>query len=231
MTQQKKPAKPAKKKTTKGATKKPAAKAAKVRKTGKPTVKPKPQTPAVDPGVMPAFPSEAQQRAADRGREANELKELTSLSEAVKSQYGRLTAREQAFVEAYITMRSAEPAAVAAGYSQTYARSHAGRLLNKPAIRAVIDEINARNLDALGITDAVIKEGLFTEARTAFESSSRVSAWIALAKMHKMFPGKEVKHSLASPLEQALREALNAIDGAGTGLPRPEPADGRRAAG
>lgn len=231
MTQKKKPAKPAKKKTTQGATKKAPAKAAKVRKTGKPTVKPKAQKPVVDPTVMAAFPTEAQHRAAERGREADELNQLTSLSDAMVAQYGRLTAREKDFIKAYIKLRSAEPAAVEAGYSVTYARSHAGKLLNKPSIRAVIDEINARNLDALGIDDAVIKEGLFTEARTAYESSSRVAAWVALAKMNKMFPGKEVKHSLASPLEHALRNALDAIDGAGTGLPRPEPADGRRAAG
>lgn len=169
--------------------------------------------------------------AANRGREAADVKEiLEQLSEDVVKQYGKLSKREMAFVAAYLELRQAAPAAVKAGYSPTYASAHAGKLLNKPIIRAVIQEIDRVNLDSLRITGAWVIERLATEALTAFEGGSRVKALIALGEIHEIFPAKRVKHSIEDPAIEELRKALDAQDGAGTGLAPPEGAGhGRRA--
>lgn len=160
---------------------------------------------------------------AERGREASEVKDLVAgLSEDIVRQYGTLSKREVAFVEAYLELRHATPAAVKAGYSKSYAHSFAGRLLNKPVIRAVIQEIDRVNFSALQINAQSVIEGLHREAQTAFEGSARVKAWTALGEIFEVFPAKRVKHSLADPLVEALRESMNAADGAGTGLPPPE---------
>jgi phage terminase small subunit len=225
----KKTAKPAKKATTKRATgKKPAQKAppqVKVPKRTQPTA-------PIDPHsqVHPGDPDEVLVSAAERGRAAAELKELTDgLSDATVAAYGRLNPRERAFIEAYIELRQATPAAVRAGYSKQYAHSQAGRLLNKPAIRAVINEVDRVNLDALRITDNAIIQRLWEEANFAFESSSRVQALTKLAELRDMFPAKKVKHGLIDPAQRALADMLDTIDGAGTGLPPPERAShGRR---
>lgn len=217
----KKTSKPAKKATNKRAAKKTAPK-----KQAPPKVKvPKRTAPPIDPHsqVHPGDPDEKLVSAAERGREAAELKELTEgLSDATVAAYGKLNPRERAFVSAYIELRQATPAAVKAGYSTQYAHSFAGRLLNKPAIRAVINEVDRVNLDALRITDNAIIQRFWEEANFAFEGSTRVTALTKLAELRDMFPAKKVKHGLIDPAQKSLAEMLDAIDGSGTGLPPPE---------
>jgi phage terminase small subunit len=210
----KKTAKPAKKATTKRATgKKPAQKAppqVKVPKRTQPTA-------PIDPHsqVHPGDPDEALVSAAERGREAVDLKELTDwLSDATVQAYGRLNPREKAFIKAFLELRQATPAAIRAGYSKQYAHSFAGRLLNKPAIRAVINEIDRVNLDALRITDGEIVRRLWEEANFAFEGPTRVKALVALAELRDMFPAKKVKHGLIDPAHHRRRRHWPATTGA-----------------
>lgn len=192
-----------------------------------------PTNAGIDPHseLHPGDPDAAAVAAAERGREAAEANELVGqLSEEVAKQYGTLTAREMAFVRAYLELRHATPAAIKAGYSKSYASAHAGRLLNKPAIRAIVQEIDQANLAALRVTDLWIKQRLVEEAQFAFEGGTRVKALVALAEIHEMFPAKRVKHSADDPLLEALRQHLDGIDGAGTGLPPPTgTGDGQRA--
>lgn len=169
--------------------------------------------------------------AANRGREAAEVDELVAqLSDKFIETYGRLSQREIAFVKAYIELRSAAPAAVKAGYSKSYAASFAGRLLNKPAIRAIVNEINRVNFSALCVDAMWIQQRLVEEAQFAFEGTTRVKALVALGEIHEIFPAKRVKHSVDDPVLEALRQQLDDHDGAGTGLPPPEKSShGRRA--
>lgn len=225
----KKTAKPAKKATTKRATgKKPAQKAPPQVKVPKRTL----PTAPIDPHsqVHPGDPDEALVSAAERGREAAELEELTeTLSEATLTAYGGLNPRERAFIKAYIELGAATPAAIKAGYSKQYAHSFAGRLLNKPAIRAVVNEINRVSFSALCVDATWIKRRLAEEAQFAFEGGTRVKALIALGEIHEVFPAKKIKHGLIDPTQKSLADMLDTIDGAGTGLPPPERAShGRR---
>lgn len=169
--------------------------------------------------------------AANRGREAAEVDELVAqLSDKLIEAYGRLSQREIAFVKAYIELRSAAPAAVKAGYSKSYAASFAGRLLNKPAIRAIVNEVNRVNFSALCVDAMWIQQRLVEEAQFAFEGTTRVKALVALGEIHEVFPAKRVKHSVDDPVLDALRRQLDEADGAGTGLPPPEKSgNGRRA--
>lgn len=181
--------------------------------------------------LLPGDPDERLVAIAEKGREAAEVDELVAqLSEKFIEAYGRLSQREIAFVKAYVELRSAAPAAVKAGYSKSYAASFAGRLLNKPAIRAIINEVNRVNFSALCVDAMWIQQRLVEEAQFAFEGTTRVKALVALGDIHQIFPAKRIKHSLEHPIVEGLREAMELHDGAGTGLPPPEkPTDGRRA--
>lgn len=217
-------AKPGTKKASKPAAKKAPAKKAAPKRAEPVRVKP-PRKPDVDPTVMPAFPTDAQARAAEKGREANEEREFTADAEKA---YGQLTDYERAFVRAYIEERNAEKAALTAGYSPKFARANAGRLLNKPRVRAVLDEVNRNELRALKRTADGVIERLWNEADTAFESAARVKALQLLGDIFQVFPAKRVVHKIDPGLEE-FRRMLATIDGAGTGLPPPDvTGDGHR---
>lgn len=183
--------------------------------------------PRVEPTVQPAFVSESEQAAAENGRGEEDLRELLVKAQEV---HGRLTPLEFAFIREYLVSRNASAAARAAGYSESFAHAKAGQLLNKPRIRAIVQEIDGYNLAALAISPHFIMERLKIEALTAFEGSARINALRTLAELHSMFPPKQIKHDATDQVLKALQAELSRFDGAGTGLPPPrQDPDGQHA--
>lgn len=83
----------------------------------------------------------------------------------------RLSSKQRAFVEAYLTCWNGHKAAIDAGYSEASARHHASRLLRNDTIRAAI----AGRLAELHISANEVLERLTKRARSSIADVLRIS--------------------------------------------------------
>ena len=70
----------------------------------------------------------------------------------------KMTDRELAFCEAYATCRSAERAALKAGYSPTNARKNAWQILNRPHVQEYLNVLSERARDSSVVSLAEVIE-------------------------------------------------------------------------
>jgi hypothetical protein len=97
---------------------------------------------------------------------------------------GKLTAKQQRFVEEYLIDPNATQAAMRAGYSPGTARVIASQNLTKPNIHNAIRRAQATTQERLEVTRDTVVRGLYAEA-TAPDANRghRIQAWGWLAKI------------------------------------------------
>lgn len=104
----------------------------------------------------------------------------------------RLTARERRFLEEYRADFCTSRAARRAGYSAAYAEAKSHELLERLRDRPELADAEAARRAALSASIRRTLSGLLAEARgsrPATRSSTRVSAWLKLARFLGMAPG------------------------------------------
>ena len=110
---------------------------------------------------------------------------------------GKLTDKQQRFVEEYLIDLNATQAAIRAGYSENTAAVIGCENLAKPYIAEAISAAAAPLLERNEITKDQVLQGLKKEAEREGEGAShaaRVSAWSWLGKYHALFTDK-VEHA------------------------------------
>jgi phage terminase small subunit len=98
-----------------------------------------------------------------------------------------LKRKQPEFVREYMVDFNATQAAIRAGYSEKTAYSIGQENLNKPEIKAAIDEAMEARAARSSLTVDLVVQGLLTEARNAKHEATRVAAWSHLAKHLGMF--------------------------------------------
>ena len=97
---------------------------------------------------------------------------------------GKLTAKQQRFVEEYLVDPNGTQAAMRAGYSANTARAIASENLTKPNIALAIQRARAQAREHANVSREMVVRGLY-EAATTPEASwgNRIAAWMGLAKV------------------------------------------------
>lgn len=101
-----------------------------------------------------------------------------------------LTAKQAAFVNAYLKTRNATRSAIAAGYSKRSATTEGPRLLENAGVAKAIAALTLKAAKRAEVTAADVLEGLRREAEGLGEdtcSSARISAWSWLGKALQLF--------------------------------------------
>lgn len=130
-----------------------------------------------------------------------------------------MTAKQQAFVAAYVKGGDANAAAAMAWKP---GESGAQRLRDKhiaaflKALESTVDEVETIVADA-----AWIRQRFIHEATSAPEGAVRVRALENLAELTSLYPAKNIKITELPPSLAELKKAIESIDGADTGLPAP----------
>lgn len=114
----------------------------------------------------------------------------------------KMTAKQQAFCEAYITNGfNALQAAISAGYSERTAKEMGYENLTKPHIAAYIAEFKEEATERALVTVEDVVRGLLKEADSVDEDSSptaRISAWKALSDYTGGFDSNKVHTDVTS---------------------------------
>lgn len=119
---------------------------------------------------------------------------------------GKLTAKQERFVQEYLIDLNATQAAIRAGYPEKTARSVGGENLTKPAISSAIEAAQKKLAARTEVTQDMVIAGLLEEARNKDEDAShsaRVTAWATLGKHLGMFVEKlEIKSATRLVIEE-----------------------------
>ena len=119
----------------------------------------------------------------------------------------RLDARQAAFCRHYaLEKKSATEAAKLAGYSPSYANRQAAKLVDKPQIKARIEELQRRVDDQFVVTPAQVRRGIYHEAQNADSAAARIRAWELLGKDLGMFTDR-TEHSGGITIEVIYADA------------------------
>ena len=89
---------------------------------------------------------------------------------------------------------TATEAARKAGYSPSYADREASKLVEKPLVKARIQELRRRLDDQFLVGPADVRRGIYNEAQNADTAAARIRAWELLGKDLGMFT-ERVEHS------------------------------------
>lgn len=137
-----------------------------------------------------------------------------------KDAAGKLSARQQAFVDAWLGLppeqRQAKRAAEIAGYKNPSQRGY--YLLRLGKVRDAIAAVESKTLEKLEITHEMIIEGVFAVASQPVSDpkpADILKAWEILAKMSGLWTDRtEVTHSGSIELKAAADEARAKLEAA-----------------
>jgi len=128
---------------------------------------------------------------------------------------GKLTAKQQCFVEEYLIDLNATQAAIRAGYSENSAQEQSSRLLSNVMVEEAVSKTIKKRSDKTGVTINQVVTGLLTEAQGGVDDStpaSRVSAWGLLGRHLGMFVDR-VDQRTTYEAGDTLAQLLKEIDG------------------